>query len=204
MNDQIRVPQVRLIGADGSQMGVVPVEEALKRAQSEEFDLVEISPTANPPVCRIMDFGKFKYQQQKKDHEQKRKQHGMELKQIRVKSIRIDPHDIEIKRNQARNFLEAGHRVVFTMMFRARENQHSDLGEAILKDHFAARLADISKVDSPPAKDGKKMNMSLSPLPNLRQILDARARTEKKAMEEKLREEKAMAEPALEPPAPPA
>jgi translation initiation factor IF-3 len=175
------VPEVRLISEEGEQLGLVPVEDAMKRAQEAELDLVEISPTATPPVCKLMDFGKYKYQIQKKEHDQKRKTHGAEIKGIRIKSFLIDPHDVQIKRKQTREFLEAGHRVVLTLMFRARENQHADLGAVLLKEQFAQALADIAKVDGAPQKDGRKMVMSLSPLPNLKQILAQRARAEKKA-----------------------
>ena len=203
------MPQVRLISDSGEQLGLVNVEDALKRAQAEELDLVEISPTAVPPVCKLMDFGKYKYQVQKKEHDQKRKTHGMELKQIRIKSFLIDPHDVEIKLKQARTFVEEGHRVVFTMMFRARENQHADLGETLLNEKFAKGLADVSKVDSPPAKDGRKMTMSLSPLPNLKAILTQRTRAAQAAQKAALAESARLqasaaaeaAAPAIEAPA---
>jgi len=175
---------VRLISAGGQQIGVVPIEEALRRAQEENLDLVEISPTAVPPVCKLMDYGKYKYQQQKKEHDQRRKQHSMSIKQIRIKSFLIDNHDVEIKRRQAREFIEAGHRVVFTLMFRARENQHAEAGEALLVEKFAKPLADVSRMDGSLARDGRKMMMTLSPLPNLRQILAQRARAGKKAGDE--------------------
>jgi len=176
MNELIRVPQVRLIGEEGEQLGIVDTEDALRRAQAESLDLVEISPTATPPVCRIMDFGKYKYQQQKKQHDQKRKHHGQELKQLRIKSFLIDPHDIGIKLKKAREFIEDGHRLILTLMFRAREHSHSDLGEKLLVAQFAQSLADVAKIDAPPRKDGRRMTMTLSPLPNLKQILAQRER----------------------------
>ena len=188
LNEQIRGDEVRLIGEDGEALGVVPLTEAFDRAQKAELDLVEISPTAKPPVCRIMDYGKFKYQQAKREHEQKRKHQASELKQLRLKSFRIEAHDVNIKRNKARQFIEAGHRVLFTMMFRAREHSHADLGEQLLREQFAMPLADVSKMDSPPRKDGKKMTMTIAPLPNLKQILVAREKEEgkRKAEEERL------------------
>ncbi len=176
MNEMIRVEQVRLIGEDGEQLGIMPTGEALARAQSDNLDLVEISPTAQPPVCRIMDFGKYKYQQQKKIHDQKRKHHGVEMKQLRIKSFRIDPHDVKIKLKKAREFIEGGHRLLFTLMFRAREHSHADLAETLLREQFARPLEDIAKVDSPPRKEGRKMTMTLSPLPNIKQILAQRER----------------------------
>ncbi|MCD8351819.1 MAG: translation initiation factor IF-3 [Planctomycetaceae bacterium] len=194
LNEQIRGDEVRLIGEDGEALGVVPLSDAFDRARNAELDLVEISPTAKPPVCRIMDYGKFKYQQAKREHEQKRKHQASELKQLRIKSFRIEAHDVNIKRNKAREFIEGGHRVLFIMMFRAREHSHSDLGERLLLEQFAKPLTDVSKMDSPPRKDGKKMTMTLAPLANLKQILAAREKEEgkRKAEEERLAaEEKA-------------
>ncbi len=190
LNDQIRCDEVRLIGEEGEALGVVPLGAALERARREELDLVEISPTAKPPVCRIMDYGKFKYQQAKREHEQKRKHQVSELKQLRIKSFRIEAHDVGIKRSKARQFLEDGHRVQFTMMFRAREHSHADLGEQLLIEQFSKPLSDVSKTDAPPRKDGKKMTMTLAPLPNLKQILAAREKDLRKAEEMRLEAEK--------------
>ncbi len=181
LNEQIRnVDEVRLIGEEGEALGVVSLQMALDKARVAELDLVEISPSAKPPVCRVMDYGKYKYQQAKREHEQKRKHQASELKQIRIKSFRIEAHDVGIKRGKAREFIEAGHRVLFIMMFRAREHSHSDLGEQLLVEQFAKPLSDVSKVDSTPRKDGKKMTMTLAPLPNLRQILVTREKEEGK------------------------
>ena len=178
MNEQIRIEQVRLIGEDGEALGIVKTMDALIKARQAELDLVEISPTATPPVCRIMDYGKFKYQQQKREHDQRKRQVGIELKQLRIKSFKIGVNDIRIKQRQARQFLEAGNRVMLTLMFRAREHSHAPQAEDILKKQFAEVLADIAKVDSPPRKEGRKMNMTLAPLPNLKEILAKRAREE--------------------------
>lgn len=174
LNELIRVPQVRLIDEDGNQMGVVSIEDARQRALDTELDLVEIAPNAEPPVCRIMDFGKFKYQQQKKLHEQRKKHHGQEMKQIRIKTFRIDPHDLSIKLKQAREFLEDGNRLLFNMMFKAREHNHADLGRKLLLEEVAKPLEDIAKVDSPPSKQGRRMTMMLSPLPNIQKIVAQR------------------------------
>ena len=189
LNEQIRVDQVRLIGEDGEPIGVVSIAEATEKAKVAELDLVEISPTATPPVCRIMDYGKFKYQQAKREHEQKRKHQASELKQLRIKSFRIESHDVGIKRGKAREFIEEGHRVLFTMMFRAREHSHADLGERLLLEQFSKPLSDVAKMESSPRKDGKKMTMSLAPLPNLKQILQARTKEEERAKAEKARAE---------------
>ena len=178
LNEQIRCDEVRLIGEDNEPLGVVPLSEAFERARQAELDLVEISPTAKPPVCRIMDYGKYKYQQAKREHEAKRKHQSSELKQLRIKSFRIEAHDVNIKRAKARQFIEAGHRVLFVMMFRAREHSHADLGEQLLLEQFSKPLSDVSKMDAPPRKDGKKMTMTLAPLANLKQILAAREKEE--------------------------
>ena len=189
LNEQIRGDQVRLIGEGGEAIGVVPLTEAQERARTAELDLVEISPTAKPPVCRIMDYGKYKYQQTKREHEAKRKHQISELKQLRVKSFRIEPHDVGIKRNKARQFIENGNRVLFTMMFRAREHSHADLGEQLLREQFAQPLSDVAKMDSPPRKDGKKMTMTLAPLPNLKQLIAARGKEEERLRAEAARRE---------------
>lgn len=183
LNEQIKVrgDEVRLIGPEGEAVGVVKLMDAQLRARAAEMDLVEISPTATPPVCRIMDYGKYKYQQTKKEHEARRKHQGTELKQLRIRSYKIGDHDLRIKLKQARQFLEAGHRVLFTLMFRAREHGHADLGAKVLAETFGLGLADIAKVEAPPRKDGRKMTMSLAPLPNLKQILAARAKEAEEA-----------------------
>lgn len=174
INEDIRVPKVRLIDEEGEQLGVVNIEDARERAATEELDLVEISPNADPPVCRIMDFGKYKYQQQKKIADQKKKSQQTEMKQIRIKSFRIDPHDMGIKLKKSREFLEDGHRLLVTLMFRAREHSHADLGVKLLQEQIAAPLQDIAKMDAPPRKDGRRMVMMLSPLPNIKKIVSDR------------------------------
>lgn len=192
LNEQIRCDEVRLIGENGEPIGVVPLSSAFEKAKAAELDLVEISPTAKPPVCRIMDYGKYKYQLAKREHDQKRKHQASELKQLRIKSFRIDPHDVGIKRNKARQFIEDGHRVLFTMMFRAREHSHANLGEQLLLEQFAKPLSDVAKIDGNPRKDGKKMTMTLAPLANLKQILAAREKEEgrRRAELERLEAEK--------------
>lgn len=177
----IRAETVRLIGEEGQMIGIVPIEEARRLAEEAELDLVEISPTATPPVCRLMDFGKYKYQQQKKIQDQKKK-HPPELKQLRIRSFMIDPHDVAIKLKKAREFLEEGHRLMITLMFRRREHSYADRGEEVLRERFAKPLEDIAKIESPPSKDGAKMTMVLAPLPHLDRILAKRkAEAEKKA-----------------------
>lgn len=180
-NEEIDVPKVRLIDEEGGQIGVVPTADAFERAREVELDLVEIAPNAEPPVCRIMDYGKYKYQQQKKLHDQKKKSHGTEMKQIRIKTFRIDQHDLDIKLKQGRKFLEENHRLLVTLMFRARENSHADLGVELLVERVAKALEDISKVDQRPVKQGRRMTMMLSPLPNIKKIVAQRKAEEAKA-----------------------
>lgn len=181
LNEQIvGLKEIRLISEDEGMVGVVPFEEAMRMARESELDLVEISPTAEPPVCRLMDYGKYKYKQQKKLHDQRKKSTANEMKQIRIKNYRIDPHDLEIKLRKTREFLESGARVLITMMFRAREHDHADMGAQLLREKFFAPLEDIAKIESQPRKDGRRMTMTIAPLPNLDKILARREREAEK------------------------
>ena len=188
INELIRVPQVRLIDEEGNQVGVVDTEDARERATNEELDLVEIAPNAEPPVCRIMDFGKYKYQQQKKIADQKKKHSGTEMKQLRIKTFRIDPHDLKIKLKKARELLEDGNRLLFTLMFRAREHSHADLGRELLLNQIAEPLSDICKIDQQPNKQGRRMTMMLAPLPNIKKIV-AQREVKEEAAKKKQQEE---------------
>lgn len=182
LNDEINdVKEVRLIDEEGNMQGVTPFSVALAKAKSEDLDLCEISPGAVPPVCRIMDYGKFLYQQKKKEHDNLRKHQHHEQKQIRIKSFRIDPHDLEIKLKTTRKFIEAGHRVQINLMFKARENDHPELGYQLLREQFFKGLEDVAKMDAAPRKEGKRMTMSLAPVPNLLKILEKRKAEERKA-----------------------
>lgn len=182
LNDEIKgVKEVRLIDEDGNMLGVLPFEAALAKAKSEDIDLCEISPGAEPPVCRIMDYGKFLYQQKKKEHDNQRKHQHVEQKQIRIKSFRIDAHDLEIKLKTTRKFLEAGHRVLVTLMFKARENDHPELGREVLEDKFFKALTDIAKLDSAPRKEGKRMTMSIAPQPSLMKLIEKKKAEAKKS-----------------------
>lgn len=157
----IRVPQVRLIDDEGEQHGIVPTEQAGAMARERGLDLVEISPTANPPVCRIMDYGKFKYEQKKKASASKKKQHNVSVKEIRVRP-KTGQNDIEVKMRRARGFLEDGDKVQITVLFRGREVVHKDL--AIEKLHWLAQeLQDVGKVERPPRMEGRRMHMIMSP-----------------------------------------
>lgn len=161
MNEDIREKEIRVIGADGEQLGILPTKEALKMAEEKELDLVAISPSANPPVCKIMDFGKFIYEQQKKDKEAKKKQKVITIKEIRL-SATIEEHDIEIKANNAKKFLVDGDKVKITVRFRGREIENSHVGRKIL-DLFVEKLGDIYVVEKPAKQEGRNMIMILAP-----------------------------------------
>lgn len=146
-----------MIGEDGEQIGILPTEDALKRAEEMGMDLVEVSPNSRPPVCRILDFGKYKYEVAKKDKISKKKQHSLALKEMRFRS-RIDEHDFQFKVKHVRAFLEAGHKVKVFVMFRGREMARTQYGREIL-DRVAVDLADIAVVESQPRLEGRHMNM---------------------------------------------
>jgi translation initiation factor IF-3 len=155
------VREVRLVDADGSQAGIVPVEEALKRAQEQELDLVEVAPTAKPPVCRIMDFGKFLYEQKKKAHESKKKQKIIHVKEVKFRP-NIDEHDYDFKLKNALRFLGEGDKVKATVQFRGREMARQDLGHKLLK-RFEADLGEHGVLESSPEMAGNRMHVIFGP-----------------------------------------
>ncbi|NBP79158.1 translation initiation factor IF-3 [bacterium] len=159
INDQIRISPVRVITATGEQLGVLPTAEALDRAREAGLDLVEVAPGAAPPVCRIMDFGKFKYQQKKKQH--KTHVHHTKLKEIRLRPKTGD-HDIEFKVNQARTFLSHKDKVVVSVVFRGREMAHIDEGHRVMKS-LIEKLTEEAKVESGPQQMGRRLTCTLSP-----------------------------------------
>jgi len=161
VNDRIRVSQIRLIDEKNTQLGIVDTAEALNRAREAGVDLVEVSPTAQPPVCRLMDYGKWLYEQKRKEHIAHKKQHAVVLKEIRLRP-KIDPHDQTIKLNHARKFLEKGHRVQFTMLFRGREMVHIDHGYALMED-ISRLLQDVAKVEKGAMTRGRRMVMIIVP-----------------------------------------
>lgn len=163
VNEQIREKEVRLISSDGEQLGIMSSSDALKIAQEQELDLVLIAPQAKPPVCRIMDYSKFKYAQAKKVKEARKKQKTIEIKEIRL-SLNIDTHDFETKLSHARRFLSEGNKVKVTIRFRGRERAHPENGEYNM-NRFAEALSDICVVDKKPVIDGRSMQMFLSPKP---------------------------------------
>ncbi len=163
INERIRVPQVRLIDEEGTQHGIVPTFEALKMARERGLDLMEVSPNAVPPVCKICDYGKFKYEKKKKDHEARRKQTVIKVKEVQLRP-RTDEHDLEYKFKNIRTFLEDGDKAKITMMFRGREVTYVDQGHKMMKQ-LAEMVADIAIVEATPKLEGKKLIMILAPNP---------------------------------------
>lgn len=160
MNERIRVPEVRLIGEKGEQVGIVPTDDARERAREAGMDLVEVAPNARPPVCRLMDYGKYKYEQRKKQQKAKEKQHKIRIKGIRLRP-KTDEHDFRVKVEHARRFLEQGNKVQVTLLFRGREMAHIELGRDLLQ-RFANELADVSTVERFPKLEGRRMTMLLN------------------------------------------
>ena len=189
MNERIRSPQVRLVGADGEQIGVVTTQEALQRAREADLDLVEVAPQANPPVCRIMDYGKFKYERDIRQKEARKKQSRTELKEIKFRP-KIDAHDYGTKKGHVERFLRGGHKVKVTIMFRGREMTHTELGRKIL-DRLVGDLGEMVTVESMPKQEGRNMIMVISPN---KRYMEQLART--KAIEPELEPEP---QPASEP-----
>ena len=161
VNRQIRISPVRVIGGDGSQLGIMEVDTALRMADEQGLDLVEVAPTARPPVVRIMDYGKYKFEMAKQARQAKKKQHVIELKEVKFRPG-IDDHDFETKTRHARRFLEEKNKVKVTMMFRGRQVAHPEIGQAVL-DRVAQELADVGKVESAGRLEGKLMTMIVAP-----------------------------------------
>jgi translation initiation factor IF-3 len=161
VNDRIRVDSIRLIDHEGNQRGVISTREALELARSLDLDLVEIAPTANPPVCRIMDYGKFKFDEAQKAKESRRKTLNVGVKEMKYRP-KIGPGDFDTKTRLVERFLTEGHKVKITIMFRGRESAHPELGAKIL-DRIVEKLADIAKIESAPKLDGRNMIMVLGP-----------------------------------------
>ena len=160
INEQIRDKEVRLIGADGEQLGIMSAREAYKLAQEAELDLVKIAPGAKPPVCKIIDYGKYRYELARKEKEARKKQKTVELKEVRL-SPNIDTNDLNTKMNAARKFISKGNKVKVTLRFRGREMAHVQASKHILDD-FAEALADIAVVEKAPKLEGRSMGMVLA------------------------------------------
>lgn len=160
INEQIKDKEVRLIGEDGEQLGVMSSKDALKLAKEAELDLVKIAPTAKPPVCKIVDYGKYRYEQMRREKEAKKKQKTIDIKEIRF-SPNIDTNDLNTKINQARKFLSKGDKVKVSIRFRGRELAHMEIGSDILKN-FAAKLEDVAVIEKPAKVEGRSMVMFLA------------------------------------------
>lgn len=161
INEDVRVKEVRLVSEEGEQLGITPIRDAMAIAIEKGLDLVEVAPSAKPPVCRLMDFGKFKFEQSKREKEARKKQKIISVKEVKLRP-NIEDHDFETKAKNARRFLMAGDKVKVTIMFRGREITHPDLGEK-LSVKLAEQLSDISAVEKNPKVEGKNMVMILTP-----------------------------------------
>jgi translation initiation factor IF-3 len=161
INEQIRVREVRLIDENGEQKGIVPTLEALKMARDLSLDLVEVAPTANPPACKILDYGKYRFEMEKKLRESKKRQKLQELKEIRMQP-KIDDHDLDFKSKHVKEFLADGDKVKVTIRFRGRELAHTELGLVVLKD-VLSKLGDDYVIEKQPAMEGRFMSMTLAP-----------------------------------------
>ncbi|MGR3377225.1 translation initiation factor IF-3 [Salipiger abyssi] len=162
VNDRIRAPEIRLIGAEGENLGVQQPRRAMELAEQAGLDLVEISPNANPPVCKIMDFGKFKYEQQKRESEARKKQKIIEVKEVKFRPG-TDTHDYDVKMRNVFKFLENGDKVKITLRFRGREMAHQNLGRELL-ERVAEDVKDLGKVENMPKMEGRQMIMMIGPL----------------------------------------
>jgi len=161
INERIRFPQIRVIGADNSQLGIMTPREALELAEEKEMDLVLVTDKSDPPVCRIIDYGKFKFEQEKKAKEAKKKQHNVEVKEVKMR-YKIEKHDYDVRINQAKRFLQDGDKVKATVMFRGREIQHSDMARDLLS-RLANDLQEFAEVQQFPKQEGRNMMMLLAP-----------------------------------------
>ncbi|MHB2024926.1 MAG: translation initiation factor IF-3 [Mycobacteriales bacterium] len=161
INDRIRVPEVRLVGPGGEQVGIVAINDALRLAQESELDLVEVAPTARPPVCKLMDYGKWKYENAQKAREARRNQSHTIIKEMKLRP-KIDPHDYETKKGHVERFLRQGDKVKITIMFRGREQSRPELGLRLLQ-RLAEDVSELGFVEAAPKQDGRNMIMVMTP-----------------------------------------
>jgi translation initiation factor IF-3 len=162
INEQIRISPIRLIDAEGGQVGIVSLDDARSRALESGLDLVEVAPDARPPVCRLMDYGKFKYEEARRAREARKKQHTMHVKEVKYRPG-IEEHDYEFKTRHVRRFLEDGDTVKVTMMFRGRQLSHPEIGLDVL-ERVLGDVEDVGKIESQPVREGRTMTMVLAPL----------------------------------------
>jgi translation initiation factor IF-3 len=186
VNHRIRVPEVRVIGADGNQLGVLQTHEAMRMAQEQGLDLVEVNPKADPPVCKILDFGKYKYEEKKKTAEAKRKQTVVEIKEIKLRP-KTDDHDVNFKIKAARRFLEAGHKVKITVRFRGREITHPEKASEQIT-LVVAGTEDLSNLESRPMMEARTMTVLIAPKPAIMQRVAAAKVAAEKARQQAERE----------------
>jgi translation initiation factor IF-3 len=161
INDRIRFPEIRVVDSDGTQLGIITPREAMDIANERELDLVLVSDKATPPVCRIMDYGKYKFEQEKRAREARKKQHSAEVKEVKMR-YKIEEHDYNVRLNNAKKFLKAGDKVKATITFRGREIQHSDLARVLLQ-RLADDLGELAEVQQAPKREGRNMMMLISP-----------------------------------------
>lgn len=166
MNNQIRVPSIRVVDAEGNQLGILPTYEALQKARQANLDLVEVAPTAQPPVCRIMDFGKYKFELAKKEKEARKNQVTQKIKEVKFHTS-VDDHDYQFKVRHIREFLTEGHRVKVSLMFRGREQAHTDLGHQLMRK-VMKDVEDVARMERSPEQMGRFINMMISPQPGAR------------------------------------
>jgi translation initiation factor IF-3 len=182
INDRIRVPEVRLVGPNGETVGIVPTDQALKLAQEADLDLVEVAPTARPPVCKLMDYGKFKYENAQKAREARRNQTNVIIKEMKLRP-KIDQHDYATKKGHVERFLKAGDKVKITIMFRGREQHRPELGFRLLQK-LAEDVTELGFVESSPKQDGRNMIMVLGPHKKKAEAkVDAKVAKEERAAE---------------------
>ena len=195
VNHRIRVPEVRVIAADGSMLGVLQTHEALRMAQEQGLDLVEVNPKAEPPVCKILDFGKHKYEEKKKAAEAKRKQTVIEIKEVKLRP-KTDDHDLEVKIRHARRFIESGHKVKITVRFRGREIAHPEKAQEQL-EHFAHGTEDIANLETRPMMEGRTMTLLMAPKPQVMQKVSAAKIAAEKARQQAEKEGRALPPPSV-------
>ena len=190
INDKIRAKKIRLIDQDENMIGVVDLDEGIRLAHQAGLDLVEVSPNSDPPVCRVLDFGKYRYEQSKKERANRAKTKTVETKEVRLgRSMKIDPHDVGIRINQARKFLLEGHKVLIVQNFRGREMMHKDRGNERM-DEIIEKLADISRIETPPRFAGRRQTMVLSPdNTKIKSLLAAQEQAKEKINQDKSSEQ---------------
>jgi translation initiation factor IF-3 len=161
VNREIRIPQIRVIGPEGEQLGIMPTPDAFRKAQELGYDLVEVAPTSQPPVCRIMDYGKYKYELQKKEHQSRRHQKSTQVKEIKLRP-RTDKHDLDIKIRQIKGFLADGNKTKVVLTFRGREMANQEMGRAVI-NNVIAELAPMGTIEYAPRMEGRSLIMVVAP-----------------------------------------